>query len=255
MTMYKLANFAACCQIALIERVYDRTERGANQDKVKHKAILLKKRLKTMKQIDKSSITLRLANVEDIRQIIQLQFDSIRALCAKDYSRRELEALLEDKSKGRHWSEEIILVAEIEAKIIGFAGLSRWNYLGNIGTITALFVAPKFVRQGIGKLLLNAIEARAIERNIGILRVLSSLTGFSFYQNRGYQCVDRGCKASKSIATAKKTHIKLDYGVKLPCILMEKTLISPTPKEIVRTYFYQLFIVVVVLLLLISAIL
>jgi putative acetyltransferase len=207
-----------------------------------------------MKQMDNSSITLRLATVEDIRQIIQLQFDSIRALCAKDYSPRELEALLEDKSKGRHWSDEIILVAEIDEKILGFAGLSRWNYLGNVGTITALFVAPKFARQGIGTLLIKEIEQTAIDTNIKILRVLSSLTGYSFYRDRGYECVEKSWKPNQSSAKIKKTHIKLDYGVKLPCILLEKVLIPPTPIEILRTYLYQLFIVVVLLLLLISAI-
>jgi GNAT superfamily N-acetyltransferase len=207
-----------------------------------------------MKQMDNSSIMLRLATVEDIKQIIQLQFDSIRALCAQDYNPRELEALLLDKSKGRHWSEEIIFVAEIEAKIVGFAGLSRWNYLGNIGTITGLFVAPQFARQGIGTLLVNKLEASALERKIAILRVFSSLTGHPFYLDRGYKWVDRSWKSGKSIAIAKKAYIKLDYGVQIPCILMEKVLTPPTPQEIIWNNLYKIFVVTAIVLLLIAII-
>jgi GNAT superfamily N-acetyltransferase len=207
-----------------------------------------------MKQIDNSSITLRLATVEDIKQIIQLQFDSIRALCAQDYNQRELEALLLDKSKGRHWSEEIIFVAETEAKIVGFAGLSRWNYLGNIGTITGLFVAPQFARQRIGTLLINKIEATALERKIAILRVFSSLTGNPFYLHQGYHWFDRSWKSGKSIALAKKAYIKLDYGVQIPCILMEKVLTPPTFQATIWNHLYKLFIVTAILLLLIAII-
>ena len=152
--------------------------------------------------------SIRLARLEDIDIIVQVQLEAIKILCANDYSPEELSALLKDKSHPRSWSE-ITFVAEIKGEIVGFASL-----MGFSNIIAAVFVKPSFTRRGIGTKLLRSVEQEAIRRNFRGLRVNSSLTGYSFYLANGYQ-------------TLRRTKIVIN-SVTIPCIDLQKKLLPAT---------------------------
>lgn len=166
-----------------------------------------------MKDLASRYITIRRGNAEDIEQIFQVTIDSIVTLCAKDYSKEQLQSLLEDKTKRFREGIKLgdtIFVAETNSKIIGYSSLlSR--------TIGAMFVSPKFTRQGVGKRLLEAIETEAIARKRKDLTAIASLTGVPFYQACGYRILGN-YSLSLDLHAANKIYI--------PCMRMKKSLLA-----------------------------
>jgi GNAT superfamily N-acetyltransferase len=75
--------------------------------------------------------------------------------------------------------ERECLVAEVDGQIIGTVGLES-------AELVTFFVHPDRQGQGVGALLLAAIEERA--RALGITRITvdSSITGAAFYAKMGY---------------------------------------------------------------------
>ena len=154
---------------------------------------------------------IRVANQRDMPQIIDTQLKSLAILANRDYYPHQLQALLASKNCQRP-RLEIIFVAEIEQKIVGFAALDP-----KTNSLAGLFVNPDYTRQGIGTKLIQTIEQEAINLKIPILWVCASLTGYPFYLANKYQ--DLG-----------KTHILLGCTV-IPCIQMRKRLLTPTKIE------------------------
>ena len=157
-------------------------------------------------------IEIRLAVEQDQESIIRLQLKSLQVLSAKDYSPRELQALLASKKYPRNESE-LIYVAEINQQIIGFVALDR-----DSRHITGLFVDPEYTRMGIGSNLLSIIELEAKRSQIPILWVCSSLTGYPFYIANGYEKIN--------------TFSLLLGRVAIPCINLRKRLLPPRKLEL-----------------------
>ncbi len=177
------------------------------------------KLIKIMKNRDPRLIMIRRGRSQDTEELFKVTIKSIEALCAKDYTSKQLKCLLEDKTqrfnKGIKLGETIF-VAESEGLIIGYCSLlSR--------TISAMFVLPQYARQGVGKQLLAKIEAEAIARNRKILTAISSLTGVPFYQACGYRCLGN---YSLSIGNDQ-----IEDPVNIPCIRMEKSLLPAENSE------------------------
>jgi len=159
-----------------------------------------------------------------MRQLTQLQVDSIETLCAHDYNASQLQTLIESKKQDRRWNE-LIFVAETESQIVGFSALSLID-----PTLNGIFVHPAFIRQGIATKLLAALENEALKTRIRCLWVSASLNAVAFYQARGYQIV-------------RKNSIWLGSGVSIPVVLMKKVLIPPTLTEIIVTWLVCILLV------------
>jgi GNAT superfamily N-acetyltransferase len=84
-----------------------------------------------------------------------------------------------------------IYVAIDKDKLIGTGGLANFgsperpSYYG-----VAIFVAPEYHRQGIGKQLMNAVEAKAIELGANKITVRAAIGARKFYEKLGYQYLD-----------------------------------------------------------------
>lgn len=146
---------------------------------------LIQLELPDMNMFPPQALSIRKAQPDDVIQFLRIQIDALRTLCSQDYTSEQIEALIERNI--RHSSRggcrgEITLVAEADGVIVGFAAL-----LGH--RISAAYVHPQFVRQGIGRRLLRALEQIAIAHNIRTLRVAASLTARPFYQTHGYQVI------------------------------------------------------------------
>lgn len=157
-----------------------------------------------MNQSSPKDISIRTACSGDRSRVSQLHRESLQMLCA-DYTQEQIQALLENKKMYdvNSWGD-VVLVAECGETIIGFSALMR-------NTISAMYVHPLWVRQGVGRRLLTAIEIEAVSRQYKRLFIKASLTAVPFYQSCGY----------KVLALSS---ILLSYGAAVPCVDMHKQL-------------------------------
>ena len=78
-------------------------------------------------------------------------------------------------------------------------------------TVRSVFVAPAASRRGIATAIMERIEQDAAAHGIGVLTMMATLSGLSFYARLGYQ------------AEGEKT-VVLPGGLRFECITMSKTL-------------------------------
>jgi predicted N-acetyltransferase YhbS len=84
-----------------------------------------------------------------------------------------------------------IFVAIDKDKVIGTGGLANFggnekpSYYG-----VAIFVAPEHHRKGIGKQLMKAVEAKAVELGADKITVRAAIGARKFYKKIGYRYLD-----------------------------------------------------------------
>lgn len=87
-----------------------------------------------------------------------------------------------EKARTQH-----IFVAIEDAKVIGTGSLTNYgnsetpSYYG-----TAIFVAPEFQKKGIGRQIMQKVEAKAVEMGAGKITVRAARNARIFYENLGY---------------------------------------------------------------------
>lgn len=143
------------------------------------------------------NIKIRLAKLEEIETILELQSQALTVLSATDYTEIEIEAMIQTQARARTDCQEIVFVAEeqntqqidfpqaqkiADPNIIGFSCLSSYS-----ADINGIYIRPDRIRQNIGTQLLQAIEEIALEKRYRQLWVSSSLNAIKFYQANGYQ--------------------------------------------------------------------
>jgi GNAT superfamily N-acetyltransferase len=159
------------------------------------------------------NVSIRLAVVEDAEAIASIFVNSVKTLCAKDYTHEQVQTII-SLHDAESYLEEIeiqqiiIFVAEAETEeIVGFASITE-----NGTALGDLFVHPDCVRQGIGTMLITTLERFARQKQVSRLSVMSSLTGQAFYLACGFQYVkDSGL-------------IDSETGIRVPCVDMVKVL-------------------------------
>ena len=153
------------------------------------------------------SVEIRSACAEDAERLYQIQSEAIEVLCAKDYTPKQIAALIADKRdryiKEEAWGDRVI-VAETSGVIAGFAAMGG-------DRLNAIFVQPQYARRGIGQQLLSVLEREAVEHNFTKILVLASVTAYPFYLACGYQSIDRAA-------------LLVQPHVRLPCFRMEKVI-------------------------------
>jgi putative acetyltransferase len=106
--------------------------------------------------------------------------------------------ILKGAAKGR------TIVLEKNNRVIG-TGTILDNH------ILRVFVNPKFQKQGLGKLIMNKLEDKAISSGVNRVKLDASLPSKTFYDSLGYK-------------TCEKTYVKLENGKKLHYYKMDKAL-------------------------------
>lgn len=154
-----------------------------------------------------SNYTIRPYQPSDLNDIRKLIVDTIDACYpvayppeAVDFFKRHhsLEKLRQAAAK------DTIIVLEIDGKIVGTGTLEE-------GYITRVFVNPQFQGQGLGKAIMDALEAKAAERGLKVVKIHASLPSLEFYWSRGY-------------VTTQVTFIPVANNQRLDYQEMEKTL-------------------------------
>jgi putative acetyltransferase len=157
---------------------------------------------------------LRPATPADAARIHQIHTDSIRLLCAADYTPAQIDSWtryrsVDDYRRAIESGETNWLATrddddDDDGTVLGYA-----TYVA--GELTALFVDPAHARHGAGRLLLAAAEAEARRHNLPALTLQSTLTSRPFYERHGYA------------AHAPESYTLPD-GTPIPCLRMTKPL-------------------------------
>lgn len=161
------------------------------------------------RQCAQTNFRIREARPADALKIRNVHVASIRGLCAKDYTPEEIGAWTAGMRPAVYREaitsqEESIFVAEVRDRLVGFASLRGEE-------VRAVYVHPRFARQGVGSRLLRAVEQKAESLGLGKLRLHSSLTAAAFYRKHGY----RGSRRVRHV---------LASGDQIPCVPMAKWL-------------------------------
>lgn len=158
-------------------------------------------------------LSFRLAEPEDLPDIVQLQSLSLRMLHPPQTNPDVLAALIEHQKRERERADELIILMVCNHQLLGFIAL-----LPLAGRISGLFVHPDFVRQQIGSALLSeAIAILGMRHHRGIT-VLSSEYAKNFYKHHGFRLLE-----SRALG--------VDRHHKVRVFLMSKELRPLTPAE------------------------
>ena len=129
--------------------------------------------------------TTRMASADDIADVKNVIAESIRALCKDHYTPEQLTSLLTQYPRREVYEkwlcERILVVAEQEGKIVGFA-----QYYPPDNSIEAVHVLPSHAKHGVGKMLLALIEEIASNQGTQQISLGSSLNAVGFYEKCGY---------------------------------------------------------------------
>ena len=142
-------------------------------------------------------IRIRTATPEDVPALQRLIEESVRALSSNDYSKDQIEAAL-----GTAWGVDTQLIldgtfflVETAGHIVGCGGWSKRRTLFGADSqpgrqvelldpvrdsarIRAFFVHPGYVRQGIGRALLERCETEARAHGFKSAELLATLPGY-----------------------------------------------------------------------------
>jgi GNAT superfamily N-acetyltransferase len=155
------------------------------------------------------NLTLRQAVLADIPALRVLIDVSVRGLQTADYTPAEIEGALQSVYgvDSQLIADGTYFVVEAESVIVGCGGWSkrktlfggdRWsgredallNPQQDAAKIRAFFVHPRWVRHGIGSVILEACEKAAAIAGFTRFEMGATLTGVPLYSARGYVALE-----------------------------------------------------------------
>jgi len=139
-------------------------------------------------------VIIRPASPKDNKQIGQLIYDTVRTINRKDYTQEQVEAWAPDVELFSVYEESYAFVADFHGKIIGFGNLTSNGYLHR------LYVHKDFQGQGVGSLLLRAIEEKARELGLSKMTTEASLTAKPFFLSQGWDLMEEQTKIFREVS-------------------------------------------------------
>lgn len=146
-----------------------------------------------------------LADLDDIRAV---HTSAIQATCASSYSPEQVTAWLAHLTPERYrqtFDEGGQFVA-LQCGIV--VGLGKLHLAS--ATVNAVYVAPFAQGFGVGRTLLQTLEATAAEAGLRLLTLNATLNAESFYRAAGW------------LSDGLAEHL-LPSGIPLPCVAMHKS--------------------------------
>lgn len=126
----------------------------------------------------------------DTPLIVNLFYETVHTINARDYSLDQLEAWApkdEKEEKIASWQESlsnnITYVAETGGQIIGFSDMTAMGYLDR------LYIHKDFQGQGIASAFLRIFEKKAKNLKLNKMSTDASITAKPFFERHGYQTI------------------------------------------------------------------
>jgi putative acetyltransferase len=131
---------------------------------------------------------IRSALPEDVDGISKVHEESVRTLCAKDYSPEAISAWSRNRSRSDIFKKAIerdrVFVLEENGRIYGYGHLALIS--DNLAEIHGLYLHPDSSGKGFGKKLLMKLLALAQEHSVQKITLYSTTTAKPFYQAQGF---------------------------------------------------------------------
>ncbi len=145
----------------------------------------------------------RVVRASDSEEIDGLIERSVRTLCARDHTPRQIESVLRHAARFdvRLAQDGSYFAATDGARIVG---VGAWSFRSrgapvpngpvldpahDAARVCGFFVDPAHARRGIGRMLLKLCEAAAAEAGFARLELVSSLTGVPLYRAGGFEAL------------------------------------------------------------------
>ena len=126
---------------------------------------------------------------EDVEQLAEIMCASIEELTQEDYDEDQRLAWISVLEDGdafiKRLSEQLTILAIVEGEPVGFGSLRGKDELD------LLYVHPDVVRNGVGSMLVDALEKLAGARGATAMLTNSSETARPFFEKRGYLAQSR----------------------------------------------------------------
>jgi GNAT superfamily N-acetyltransferase len=136
---------------------------------------------------NRNMIELKPGNISDIPLLWSLRTRAVRQLCATHYSPEQIEIWSESpppESYLRLLATRCALIAEEDGQWLGYGILDRQS-----GEVIAVFVEPAAAGRGVGKRLMEGLEAMAVEERFARLYLYASLNAADFYRAMGFVAI------------------------------------------------------------------
>jgi putative acetyltransferase len=131
---------------------------------------------------------IRKGQLQDLTELQLLFVETIKNVCKTDYNSEQLEVWTYGVKNKELWNEiminQLVLVAQIENKIVGFISLDKGNY------IDLLYVHKDYQGQGIARKLYTNIENIAIQQGQTELKSDVSKTAKLFFEKAGFELIN-----------------------------------------------------------------
>jgi putative acetyltransferase len=126
---------------------------------------------------------------DDAAVLAEIFRAAVAELTADDYSEAQQDAwasAAEDVAEfGKDLAGQLTLIATMEGSPVGFASLEGQDKIG------MLYVHPAVAGQGVGAMLVDALEKLAGGRGVAKLKVDASDSARGFFEKRGYVAQQR----------------------------------------------------------------
>lgn len=154
-------------------------------------------------------MNVRMYRSEDCKEIVELFYNTVHSVNAKDYNKAQLDAWAPKDINISKWDKSLLehysIVIEDNSIIIGFGDLDINGYFDR------LYVHRDYQWAYVATRILNEIEKYAQENEIKVITTHSSITAKTFFEKQGYKVV-------KEQVVERKGQILKNF-------IMEKTLI------------------------------
>ena len=131
----------------------------------------------------------RTYEISDTKQIVKLFYDTVHEVNIRDYTKAQVDAWapadIDIESWTKSLSSKFTFVAEEGDKIAGFGELEA------SGHIDCFYCHKDFQRQGVGRIILGKIDAKARSLGIKKLYTEASITAKTFFESQGFMVVKK----------------------------------------------------------------
>lgn len=147
------------------------------------------KKVSVLKLSNGDEVTVRRYQEQDAEEIVNLIVRNFREVNVKDYGEKAMEKLAE--SHNVKWFKGVasysnVYVFYIKDKIVGTGSIASFWGSPTESILLTVFVLPELHRQGIGRFIIQTLEADELFLRAERVEIPASITAVEFYRKQGY---------------------------------------------------------------------